>query len=57
MTITNLKNNLKHICKYFKLGKLNSFETKKNVPIIGFDTAFFTVKNDKKVYQYHFKNS
>ena len=57
MNLKTINNDLKDICKAFKLGKLKGFETEKNVPIIGFDTAFFTIENDKKVYQYYFKNS
>jgi len=55
MNLTEIKKDLTSICKGFKLGKLKSFETKKNYYLNEFNTVFFTVENDLKIYKYHFK--
>lgn len=57
MNLTELKNDLDIICSLFDLGTLKGYETQKNYPIPGYDTAFFTVHETKETYKYNFLNN
>jgi hypothetical protein len=56
MNFTELKKDLKGLCKAYNLGTLKGYKTEKNTPINSFDTAIFTTNESSQEYKYHFKN-